>query len=203
MHPNLLKSLFFWYLFTKSTKTLTYINALIPSRLNWGLQIDRPTHYYLFLLWKCSTASVLLCTRYFWTSRFGRCFTPYTVISHVLCYIFCNVWLSPTSPLIFCTHKFSIPSSHNFFPHLFVWSTIWWCYPHFDSLRKVVSLNTTSLLFISFIVIKYKIKKMGNSSARLLLIGLDNAGKSTILARIIDPDNSGRGITPTIGYKKD
>lgn len=44
---------------------------------------------------------------------------------------------------------------------------------------------------------------MGNSSARLLLIGLDNAGKSTILARIIDPDFATSGITPTIGFKKD
>ena len=44
---------------------------------------------------------------------------------------------------------------------------------------------------------------MGNSTARLLLIGLDNAGKSTILSRIMNPDESARGITPTIGYKKD
>ena len=44
---------------------------------------------------------------------------------------------------------------------------------------------------------------MGNSTARLLLIGLDNAGKSTILSRIIDPDEKTSGITPTIGYKKD
>lgn len=44
---------------------------------------------------------------------------------------------------------------------------------------------------------------MGNSTARLLLIGLDNSGKSTILSRIIDPDSKTAGITPTIGYKKD
>ena len=44
---------------------------------------------------------------------------------------------------------------------------------------------------------------MGNSSAKLLLIGLDNAGKSTILARIIEPDDKAAGFTPTIGYKKD
>lgn len=44
---------------------------------------------------------------------------------------------------------------------------------------------------------------MGNSSAKLLLIGLDNAGKSTILARIMEPGEAVSGITPTIGYKKD
>jgi GTPase SAR1 family protein len=44
---------------------------------------------------------------------------------------------------------------------------------------------------------------MGNSSARLLLIGLDNAGKSTILSRIIDPEERTSGVTPTIGFKKD
>lgn len=43
---------------------------------------------------------------------------------------------------------------------------------------------------------------MGNSTARLLLIGLDNSGKSTILARIVEPEERVRGITPTIGYKK-
>ena len=44
---------------------------------------------------------------------------------------------------------------------------------------------------------------MGNKTAKLLLIGLDNAGKSTILAKIIDPDERIAGTTPTIGYKKD
>ena len=43
---------------------------------------------------------------------------------------------------------------------------------------------------------------MGNSTAKLLLIGLDNAGKSTILAKIVDPSERTNGITPTIGYKK-
>ena len=44
---------------------------------------------------------------------------------------------------------------------------------------------------------------MGNKTAKLLLIGLDNAGKSTILAKIIDPDERIARTTPTIGYKKD
>jgi GTPase SAR1 family protein len=44
---------------------------------------------------------------------------------------------------------------------------------------------------------------MGNSDARLLLIGLDNSGKTTILSRIIDPSEKATNITPTIGYRKD
>ena len=43
---------------------------------------------------------------------------------------------------------------------------------------------------------------MGGASAKLLLIGLDNAGKTTILNRIIDPSTCNPNITPTIGYKK-
>jgi GTPase SAR1 family protein len=43
---------------------------------------------------------------------------------------------------------------------------------------------------------------MGNSDAKLLLIGLDNSGKTTILSRIIDPDTLDPNITPTIGFKK-
>ena len=43
---------------------------------------------------------------------------------------------------------------------------------------------------------------MGNSDGKLLLVGLDNSGKTTILSRIIDPDRLNTEITPTIGYQK-
>lgn len=43
---------------------------------------------------------------------------------------------------------------------------------------------------------------MGNSDGKLLLVGLDNSGKTTILSRIIDPDRFNTEITPTIGYQK-
>lgn len=43
---------------------------------------------------------------------------------------------------------------------------------------------------------------MGNSEAKVLLVGLDNSGKSTILSRLVNPDQSITSVTPTIGYKK-
>ena len=43
---------------------------------------------------------------------------------------------------------------------------------------------------------------MGNADAKLLLIGLDNSGKTTILSRLIDPSSHDPNITPTIGFKK-
>jgi GTPase SAR1 family protein len=43
---------------------------------------------------------------------------------------------------------------------------------------------------------------MGNSEGKLLLVGLDNSGKTTILSRIINPDKLNTDITPTIGFKK-
>lgn len=45
-------------------------------------------------------------------------------------------------------------------------------------------------------------KRMGNADGKLLLVGLDNSGKTTILSRIIDPDRFNTDITPTIGFKK-
>lgn len=43
---------------------------------------------------------------------------------------------------------------------------------------------------------------MGNSDCKLLLVGLDNSGKTTILSRIIDLDKLDTEITPTVGFKK-
>ena len=43
---------------------------------------------------------------------------------------------------------------------------------------------------------------MGSSESKLILVGLDNSGKTTILSGIIDPDILKTDITPTIGYKK-
>jgi small GTP-binding protein len=43
---------------------------------------------------------------------------------------------------------------------------------------------------------------MGNSEGKLLLVGLDNSGKTTILSRIINPDKLNTDITPTIGFNK-
>ena len=44
---------------------------------------------------------------------------------------------------------------------------------------------------------------MGNEECKLLLIGLDNSGKTTILYRIMNPSESKSEVTPTIGYKKE
>lgn len=44
---------------------------------------------------------------------------------------------------------------------------------------------------------------MGNSvtDIKVLLIGLDNSGKTTILSKIITPSYTDHDITPTIGFK--
>lgn len=44
---------------------------------------------------------------------------------------------------------------------------------------------------------------MGNADAKLLLIGLDNSGKTTILSRLADPNVMQLNITPTIGFRKE
>lgn len=43
---------------------------------------------------------------------------------------------------------------------------------------------------------------MGNADAKLLLIGLDNSGKTTILSRLVNPGRYDPNITPTIGFNK-
>jgi small GTP-binding protein len=43
---------------------------------------------------------------------------------------------------------------------------------------------------------------MGNSEVKILLIGLDAAGKTTIMSRLQNPDYLDPSITPTIGFKK-
>ena len=44
---------------------------------------------------------------------------------------------------------------------------------------------------------------MGNEEGKLLLIGLDNSGKTTILSRLMSPSDPRKDITPTIGFKKE
>ncbi len=41
---------------------------------------------------------------------------------------------------------------------------------------------------------------MGTTDVKVLLIGLDNSGKTTILSRLITPNYTDMNITPTIGF---
>ena len=43
---------------------------------------------------------------------------------------------------------------------------------------------------------------MGNDECKLLLIGLDNSGKTTILSKLVNPTGSTSQVTPTVGYNK-
>lgn len=41
---------------------------------------------------------------------------------------------------------------------------------------------------------------MGSDESKLLLIGLDNSGKTSILSKILYPKFKDNNITPTIGF---
>lgn len=44
---------------------------------------------------------------------------------------------------------------------------------------------------------------MGGAEAKVLLIGLDASGKTTILQKLYNPDIRDNITTPTIGFKKE
>lgn len=69
----------------------------------------------------------------------------------------------------------------------------------------MIKYNISALWFwiYQFIILKCYYIIMGNSEGKLILVGLDNSGKTTILSRILDPDRLNTEITPTIGFKKE
>lgn len=42
---------------------------------------------------------------------------------------------------------------------------------------------------------------MGSVNAKIVLVGLDNSGKSSIVSKLITPDKKVHNVTPTVGYQ--
>jgi ADP-ribosylation factor-like protein 6 len=76
--------------------------------------------------------------------------------------------------------------------------------PHIPTNQLLPSYQIFLLvsIAISLAVNFYNHQPMGNKEGKLLLVGLDNSGKTTILSRLINPDKLDTDITPTIGFNR-